>query len=78
MLPESLDDDIFGRAGIADNPQDPAIHFSFELPEKGFERGLVALYEPLEEVAIQLIRHGCLPSLIQPTRERFRRELLKR
>lgn len=64
--PECLDKDVFGGAGIPDNPQDPVKNLNLELPERRFECVLVALNEPPEEFAIELVRprlppcHYCL------------------
>ena len=69
--PECLDEDVFGCACIPDNPQDPVKNLDLELPEERFERVLVALYEPPEEFAVQLVRHRLLPCLTRPVVERF-------
>src|SRR6059036_1769881 len=69
--PEGFDDDILSGTGVLEDPPDPAIDVSVELPEERFERIVVALDEPLEETTIDLVRHWCLSRLTWPGAKRF-------
>src|SRR5260370_9946127 len=55
--PECFDENVFGDAAIPYNPHDPPINLNLELPKKRFKGVLIALHEPVEEFAIQFVRH---------------------
>jgi hypothetical protein len=65
--PECFDKNVFGAARIANNPHDPPINLSLELPKKRFKGVLIALREPFEEFAIQFVRHRPHYALLAPS-----------
>src|SRR5712692_1010320 len=69
--PECFDENIFGDAAISYNPHHPSINLSLELPKQRFKGVLIALHEPLEEFAIQFVRHRLPLCFTCPILERF-------
>jgi len=58
--PECLDQRILGRRPLANNAQDPPIDLVLVLPEDSLEGVAVAMHEPREQIAVDVIRHQCL------------------
>src|SRR5712692_5097184 len=69
--PECFDENVFGDAAVSYNPHHPSINLSLELPKQRFKGVLIALHEPLEEFAIQFVRHRPSLCFTCPNLERF-------
>src|SRR5260370_12360737 len=69
--PECFDENVFSDAAISYNSHDPAINLGLEVSKKRFKGVLIALHEPLEEFAVQFVRHRPPLCFTCPILERF-------